>query len=46
MFSLNVLMDMALGSIVKLEPEERRWIKKKRKEEASKGRSADNVSLK
>ncbi|XP_047085210.1 uncharacterized protein LOC124696539 [Lolium rigidum] len=45
MFSLYVLTNMAIGSIVKLGPEERRWIKKKRKE-ASKGRSGDNVSLK
>jgi hypothetical protein len=45
-FSLDVLMSMALGTIVNLGPEDRRWIKKKRKEEASKVRSGDNVSLK
>jgi hypothetical protein len=45
MFSLHVLTGMAIGSIVELGPEERRWIKKKRKE-ASKERSGDNVSLK
>ncbi|KAM0852013.1 hypothetical protein ACQ4PT_052077 [Festuca glaucescens] len=45
MFSFYVLTGMARGSIVELGPEERRWIKKKRKE-ASKGRSGDNVSLK
>jgi hypothetical protein len=45
MFSLHVLTGMAIGSIVELGLEERRWIKKKRKE-ASKERSGDNVSLK
>jgi hypothetical protein len=45
MFSFYVLAGMARGSIVELGPEERRLIKKKRKE-ASKGRSGDNVSLK
>nr|XP_051221829.1 uncharacterized protein LOC127340087 [Lolium perenne] len=44
-FSFYVLAGMARGSIVELGPEERRLIKKKRKE-ASKGRSGDNVSLK
>ncbi|XP_047094017.1 uncharacterized protein LOC124706395 [Lolium rigidum] len=45
MFSFYVLAGMARGSIVELGPEERRLIKKKRKE-ASKGRSGDNLSLK
>uniref|UniRef100_A0ACD5TDB7 Uncharacterized protein n=1 Tax=Avena sativa TaxID=4498 RepID=A0ACD5TDB7_AVESA len=45
MFTFYVLTGMARGSIVELDPEEKQWIKKRRNE-ARKGRSGDNVSLK
>uniref|UniRef100_A0ACD5TZQ0 Uncharacterized protein n=1 Tax=Avena sativa TaxID=4498 RepID=A0ACD5TZQ0_AVESA len=44
MFTIYVLAGMAMGSIVELGPEEKRWIKKKRSE-ARKGGGLDTMSL-